>query len=93
MSKRSIMTTIIIPVLLISVLVIVLVNNQQEFPGELVFAQDKVNFGTIPEWEGTVTRSVTAKNAGKNSGRVWLCKNYRTKTDSVQRGRNVRSCA
>ena len=70
MSKRSIMTTIVIPVLLISVLVIVIVNNQQEYPGELVFAQDKVNFGTIPEWEGTVTRSVTAKNAGRNPLRI-----------------------
>lgn len=70
MSKRSIITTIIIPVLLISVLVIVLVNNQQEFPGELVFAENRVNFGTIPEWEGTVTRSVTARNEGKSPLRV-----------------------
>lgn len=70
MSKRSIITTIIIPVLLISVLVIVLVNNQQEFPGELVFAENRVNFGTIPEWEGTVTRSVTARNEGKNPLRI-----------------------
>ena len=70
MSKRSIITTIIIPVLLISVLVIVLVNNQQEFPGELVFAENKVNFGTIPEWEGTVTRSVTARNAGRSPLRI-----------------------
>ncbi len=70
MSKRSIITTIIIPVLLISVVVIVIVNNQQEFPGELVFTQDKVNFGTIPEWEGTVTRSVTAKNAGRSPLRI-----------------------
>lgn len=66
MSKRSIITTIVIPVLLISVLIIFLVNNQQEFPGELVFAQNKVDFGTIPEWEGTVTRSVTAKNEGRS---------------------------
>ena len=70
MSKCTIVTTIIIPVLLISVLVIVLVNNQQEYPGELVFAQEKVNFGTIPEWEGTVTRSVTAKNEGRSSLRI-----------------------
>ncbi len=70
MSKRSIMTTIVIPVLLISVLVIVLINNQREYPGELVFAQDKVDFGTIPEWEGTVTRSVTAKNAGRSPLRI-----------------------
>ena len=70
MSKRSIITTIIIPVLLISVLVIVIVNNQQEFPGELVFTQDKVNFGAIPEWEGTVTRSVTAKNVGRSPLRI-----------------------
>ncbi len=70
MSKRSIITTIIIPVLLISVLVIVLVNNQQEFPGELVFVQDKVNFGTIPEWEGTVTRPVTARNEGRSPLRI-----------------------
>ncbi len=66
MSKRAILTTIIIPVLLISVLVIVLVNNQQEYPGELVLTQNKVNFGTIHEWEGTVTRSVTAKNEGRS---------------------------
>ena len=70
MSKRSIITTIIIPVLLISVLVIVLVNNQQEFPGELVFVQDKVNFGTIPEWEGVVTHSVTARNEGGSPLRI-----------------------
>lgn len=70
MSKRSVITTIVIPVLLISVLVIVLVNNQREYPGELVFAQDKVDFGTIPEWEGTVTRSVTAKNVGRSPVRI-----------------------
>ena len=70
MSKRSVITTIIIPVLLISVLVIVIVNNQREYPGELVFAQNKVNFGTIPEWKGVVTRSVTAKNEGKKPLRI-----------------------
>ena len=64
MSRRSVITTILLPVLLISVLVIVLVNNQREFPGELVFAENKVDFGTIPEWEGVVTRSVTARNTG-----------------------------
>ena len=66
MSKRSVITTIIIPVLLISVLIIVLVNNQREFPGELVLARDKMDFGTIPEWEGVVTRSVTARNVGRS---------------------------
>lgn len=70
MSKRSIITTIIIPAMFISVLFIVIVNNQREYPGELVFAQDKVNFGTIPEWEGTVTRSVTAKNEGRSPLRI-----------------------
>ena len=70
MSKRSIITTIIIPIILILVLVIVIVNNQQENPGKLVFAQEKVNFGTIPEWEGTVTRSVTAKNKGQSPLRI-----------------------
>ena len=70
MSKRSIITTIIIPVLFILVLIIVIVNNQREYPGELVFTQDKVNFGTIPEWEGTITRSVTAKNEGRSPLRI-----------------------
>lgn len=70
MSKRSIITTIIIPIILILVLVIVIINNQQEYPGKLVFAQEKVNFGTIPEWEGTVTRSVTAKNEGRSPLRI-----------------------
>lgn len=70
MSKRAIITTIIIPVLLISVLVIVIINNQQEYPGELVLAQEKVNFGTIPEWEGVVTRSVTARNTGRSPLRI-----------------------
>ncbi len=70
MSKRSIITIIVIPILLISVLIIVLVNNQQEYPGELVFAQDKLDFGTIPEWEGIITRSVTAKNEGRSPLRI-----------------------
>ncbi len=66
MSKRSVITTIVIPVLFILIVVIVLVNNQREYPGELVFAQDKVDFGTIPEWEGTVKRTVTARNEGRS---------------------------
>ncbi len=36
MSKRTILTTIIIPALLISGLIFVLVNNQREYTGELV---------------------------------------------------------
>ena len=70
MSKRAILTTIIIPVLLISVLVIVIINNQQEYPGELVLTQNKVNFGTIPEWEGVGTRSVKAINTGRSPLRI-----------------------
>ena len=66
MSRRSIITTIVIPILLISVLVIVLVNNQQESLGELVLVNDKIDFKTIPEWRGTVTRTVTAKNVGRS---------------------------
>ncbi len=70
MSKRTIFTTIIFPILLVAVLVVVLVNNQQELPGELVFTENKVNFGTIPEWEGTVTRSVKARNIGKTTLKI-----------------------
>lgn len=66
MSKRKILTTIIIPALLISGLIIVLVNNQREFPGELVLAQTRLDFGTIPEWEGQITQTVSARNIGKN---------------------------
>ncbi len=70
MSKRSIITTIIIPIILILVMVIVIINNQQELPGKLVFDQDKVDFGTIPEWKGNVTRSLIAINEGRSPLRI-----------------------
>ena len=67
MSKRTIITTIIIPTLLISGLIIVLINNPQRPSPELVFAQQQIHFGTLPEWEGPVTQSVTARNIGRNT--------------------------
>ncbi len=70
MSKRTIFTTIIIPVLLISGLIIVLINNPQSPSPELVFAQEHIDFGTLPEWEGPVTRSVTARNTSKNTRHI-----------------------
>ena len=66
MSKRAILTYIIIPTLLISGLIIVLRNNPPEFPAGLILAVPHIDFGTLPEWEGPVTRSVTARNIGKN---------------------------
>ncbi len=65
MSKRKILTTVIIPGLLISGLIVVLINNRKEFPGELVLSQTQLDFGTVPEWEGRVTRTVSAQNTGK----------------------------
>lgn len=70
MSKRAILTRIIIPVLLISGLIIVLVNNPRESATELILAQQHIDFGILPEWEGPVTRSVTARNVGKNTLRI-----------------------
>ncbi len=67
MSKRRIITTIIIPILLIAGLIIVLINNPQKPSAELVLAQQHIDFGTLPEWEGSVTQSVTARNTGKNT--------------------------
>ena len=70
MSKRTILTYIIIPTLLISGLIIVLVNNPRESATELILAQQHIDFGILPEWEGPVTRSVTARNVGKNTLRI-----------------------
>lgn len=67
MSKRRIFTLIVIPVLLISGLIIVLVNNPRESAATLILAQQRIDFGTLPEWEGTVTRTVTARNVGKRA--------------------------
>ena len=66
MPKRTILTYIIIPALLISGLIIVLLNNPRESATELILAQQHIDFGILPEWEGLVTRSVTARNVGKN---------------------------
>ena len=66
MSKRTLLTTIVIPALLISGLVIFLINNRQGPASELVLTQQQVHFGTLPEWKGPVTRSVTARNTGKS---------------------------
>lgn len=70
MSKRTILTTIIIPALLISGLIIFLINNRQERTAELVLTPQQVHFGTLPEWEGPVTRSLTAQNVGKSPLRI-----------------------
>ena len=70
MSKRAILTYIIIPTLLISGLIIFLVNNPRESATELILAQQHIDFGILPEWEGPVTRSVTARNIGKNTLRI-----------------------
>ena len=70
MPKRRILTLIVIPVLLISGLIIVLVNNPRESTATLVLAQQRIGFGTLPEWEGTVTRTVTARNIGKRTLRI-----------------------
>lgn len=66
MTRRSILTTIIIPILLISGLIIFLINNRREYPGEFVLTQDRLDFGTVPEWEGQVTQNVIARNTGRN---------------------------
>ena len=66
MSKRTILTTIIIPMLLISGLIVFLINNRQPSIGELVLTPQRVHFGTLPEWQGPVTRSLTARNIGKS---------------------------
>lgn len=66
MSRRKILTTIVIPALLISGLIIFLINNRQESPAALVLTQQQVHFGTLPEWEGPITQSLTARNIGKH---------------------------
>lgn len=70
MSKRSLFTTLIIPGLLISGLVIFLINNRQAAPAALVLTAQQVHFGTLPEWEGPVTRSLTARNEGEYPLRI-----------------------
>lgn len=70
MSKRRILTLIVIPILLISGLIAVLINNPREPSTTLTLAQQRIDFGTLPEWEGTVTRTVTARNTGKNTLRI-----------------------
>ena len=66
MSKRALLTTIVIPALLISGLIVFLINNRQPPAAELVLTPQQIHFGTLPEWEGPVTRSLTARNVGKS---------------------------
>ena len=70
MSKRTILTTIIIPILLISGLIVFLINNRQSSPAELILTPQQIHFGTLPEWEGPVTRSIAARNVGKSPLRI-----------------------
>ncbi len=70
MSKRTILTTIVIPTLLISGLIVFLINNRQVPAAELVLTQQQIHFGTLPEWEGPVTRSLTTRNVGKSPLRI-----------------------
>ena len=70
MSKRTLLTTIVIPALLISGLIIFLINNRRDSPAELILTPQRIHFGTLPEWEGPVTRSLTARNVGKSPLRI-----------------------
>ena len=70
MSKRTILTLIIIPVLLIVGLILVLINNPPGTTAELVLEQQHIKFGTLPEWKGPVTQSVIARNGGKDPLRI-----------------------
>ena len=70
MSKRALLTRIIVPTLLIFGLIVFLRNNPRESATELILAQQHIDFGILPEWEGPVTRSVTARNVGKNTLRI-----------------------
>ena len=70
MPKRTLLTTIVIPILLISGLIVFLINNRQVPAAELVLMSQQVHFGTLPEWEGPVTRSLTARNVGKSPLRI-----------------------
>ena len=70
MPKRTILTLIVIPMLLISGLIIVLVNNPPGTTAELVLERQHINFGTLPEWEGPITQSITARNIGKDTLRI-----------------------
>lgn len=64
MTKRKILTTFIFPILIISVLIIVLVNNQRESYGQLELSQEGIDFGLVPEWDGQVTQTFLARNIG-----------------------------
>ena len=70
MSKRTLLTTIVIPTLLISGLIVFLINNRQAPSAELVLTPQRIHFGTLPEWEGPVTHSITAQNVGKSLLRI-----------------------
>ena len=70
MPKRTLLTTIVIPILLISGLIVFLINNRQGPAAELVLMSQQVHFGTLPEWQGPVTRSLTARNVGKYPLRI-----------------------
>ncbi len=64
--NRSIVTSFLLPVIVIFGVIILLINNQRELPGELVLEQEKIDFGEVPEWEGLVKQSVTGRNVGKS---------------------------
>lgn len=71
MTKRTLFTTIIIPVFLISgLIVVVLVNNRQAASGGLRLQQQMVDFETLAEWDGAVTRSLLAENTGRRPIRI-----------------------
>ena len=70
MSKRPILTLIIIPALLIAGLILVLINNPPGTTAELVLEQQHIDFGTLPEWKGPITQSITARNRGKDPLRI-----------------------
>ncbi len=65
MSIRKLLTTLIIPIILLAGLGVFLLNNRRAPGGELVLTPKRLDVGTLREWEGTVTETVIAQNIGK----------------------------
>ena len=96
MSKRAILTTIIVPILLISGLIIFLINNRQEPAAELVLTQQQIHFENAPGMGRTCNtipdstkRRRTPTPHPKSSHGVQLCRNHSTGGNPTRYRRHV----
>ena len=67
---RTLLNVFVPAAILAGVLSLLVIGHQDEATGELLLAQESIDFHDVPEWEGEVERSILVQNIGDGELRI-----------------------